>query len=760
MQAWLPRPAAGPSGTQLAPLELSSDDDAPADFFPAARSLVPTSSRRDALKAWDRTRGVGAGSSSSSSGAGMLSSARVQAALGALLDLVDPSADPSPSVSAHKKRAASPSRREGLFRTSSPRTSPGAKRARTTTTVAKKDKGKGKAVLVLDSDDGYDDDDLIVAEPDSSLEILSPPPAARQTKDKGKGKAREVLLLHSDESDSSFEPRAPSPPPPPSPLAHVLSIIPDVLPAYAAELLRAPEHAEGGVPSVVEALLAMVTYSRVGDDDEEKAREKAKEVDWLDVEARKRAGEVPSVLYKKIALDQLYTDFDRLPTALIKQSFLSSPNSSFFAPTWSALHAQQSAGAYDDQKLKKARRAPKPLVRIVRRQRFNEETGEVEERDVEEEERPPEELRREMSWLRGKILAERAARRAADEEERAAERARQRAERANERARAKGEAVECGCCFDEVALENTAACAEGHLFCKGCALANASDRIGRRQAVLPCMTADCTARFDPATYSSFLAPKMVDSLSALAQQKDLDEAFDGVEGFEKCPFCPYACLVENPDERLFRCERTECRKVSCRKCRKEGHVPLTCEEADEERRLPGVHAVAEAMSAALIRPCPKCKVPCLKQDGCNKMVCAQCSAYWCYVCREIIKGYEHFEQRRANGSKCPLHDDTEMRDYNEVEQARLRAQEALDARTAEDAARLAAAKPVRGAPVFPAGHPGGAALPPGVPAAQENPLLAPIQRLQDQLQQQFQQLHQAFGAVYGGRYGGGYGGAR
>lgn len=49
------------------------------------------------------------------------------------------------------------------------------------------------------------------------------------------------------------------------------------------------------------------------------------------------------------------------------------------------------------------------------------------------------------------------------------------------------------------------------------------------------MAADCTARFEPATYSTFLAPKMVESLAALAQQKDLDEAFNGVEGFEKCP---------------------------------------------------------------------------------------------------------------------------------------------------------------------------------------------------------------------------------
>ncbi|GAA5939340.1 hypothetical protein JCM3775_007195 [Rhodotorula graminis] len=726
MSGWQPRSVAGPAAPAKSPLELSSDDDEtppdvpPPEFFIAARALAPTSTRRDALRAWDETRQDGA----PSAGEAVLASASAQAALGALIDLIDPPAAASASTAANatmaRKRAASPSLR---LAHSSPDTPPQPKRARTGTPGHQLDlngegkgKGKGKAVYVLDSDD--EPDQVVV---DDSLEVVSPLPA-RRLADKGKGRAhdyRELLVLDSDDEDADPGSLAEQPP---SPLATVLAVLPDVDPGYVSELLDAPEHAAGGAASVVELLLGMKTYPRVDDGGEgdgegarqDKGKGKEKEVDWLDVDARKNSGEQPTPLYKKIALDQLYTDFDRLPSTVIKQSFVSAPHACFFAPTWTTLRRKLTAGEYDNQKLKKARKPPKPVVRIVRRERDGEEW------DEEEVEGPPPELKREMDWLVNKIVTDRAARRAADEEERAADRERKRAERLNEKAREAGTAIECGCCYDEVAVENTASCVEGHLFCKSCALANASDRIGRRQAVLPCMTADCSARFDPKSYPSFLAPKMVDSLAALAQQKDLDEAFDGVEGFEKCPFCPFACLIENPDERLFRCERPECRKVSCRKCRKEGHVPLSCEEADEESRLPGVHAVAEAMSAALIRPCPKCTVPCLKSDGCNKMVCSQCGAYWCYCCRAIIKGYEHFEQRAGSGDgKCVLHDDTEMADYNQIEQARLRAQDALDARTAADAARLAAAKPVRAAPIYPVGHPlaaPAAAAPPLAPA--------------------------------------------
>ncbi|GAA6008064.1 E3 ubiquitin-protein ligase RNF216 [Rhodotorula paludigena] len=714
------------------PLALTSDDDLetpPSAYFAAARSLAPSSTRRDALRAWDRTQDTGRGMlRSCATDEETLASARVQAkrpltrrlrlgaaaALGALIDALDDNLAPPPPVAstsgatgAGHKRPASPSRLNSP-RPSSPSTPPALKRARTGRNGDVK--GKGKAVVVLDSDDEDAQSEL---DDDDDLEV-------QPARDKGKRRATDVLVLD-DEAPSS--PAAELAAAVDDPLAQVLAVIPDCLPAHAATLLAAPQHANSA-QSVVDALLSGEggRYPRVGDaerEEQEKEREK-KEYDWLDAQGRKRRGEVPSPLYKRIALDQLYTDFDLLPSALIKKTFLSADHTAFFAPTWHTLHTRQAAGDFASQQLKRARKPPKPVVRLVRRTEVDEETGEVRgEWDEEVEEEPPEELVREMQWLREKMLAERRARKLASDQERRAERERVRIERLDERARKRGEAIECGCCFDEVAVENTAQCGEGHLFCKTCAVANASDRIGRRQGVLPCMTADCIATFVPATYPSFLPPKMIESLAVLSQEKDLEQAFDGVEGFEKCPFCPYAVFIDNPDERLFRCERAECRKVSCRKCREEGHVPQTCEEAARDRRLPGVHAVAEAMTAALIRTCPGCKAPILKQDGCNKLTC-ECGVFSCFVCREKITGYDHFGKTRADGSSCPNFDDTDVRVYNEMEEARKRAQAELDPAAAEDAARLAAVAPVRGAPIYPAGR-GPAAVAPAAAAAGHDP---------------------------------------
>lgn len=40
------------------------------------------------------------------------------------------------------------------------------------------------------------------------------------------------------------------------------------------------------------------------------------------------------------------------------------------------------------------------------------------------------------------------------------------------------------------------------------------------------------------------------------------------------------------------------------------------------------------MTAALIKNCPKRKVPTCKQDGCKKMTCSNCRIYWCHRCGE------------------------------------------------------------------------------------------------------------------------------
>lgn len=37
-----------------------------------------------------------------------------------------------------------------------------------------------------------------------------------------------------------------------------------------------------------------------------------------------------------------------------------------------------------------------------------------------------------------------------------------------------------------------------------------------------------------------------------------------IDGLECCPYCPYAVIVDNPDDKVFRCLNPECMKETCR----------------------------------------------------------------------------------------------------------------------------------------------------------------------------------------------------
>ena len=40
--------------------------------------------------------------------------------------------------------------------------------------------------------------------------------------------------------------------------------------------------------------------------------------------------------------------------------------------------------------------------------------------------------------------------------------------------------------------------------------------------------------------------------------------------------------------------------------------------------------------------CPKCGMAISKVEGCNKMTCGSCYAYFCYRCGKEIQSYDHF----------------------------------------------------------------------------------------------------------------------
>ncbi|KAG0152379.1 hypothetical protein CROQUDRAFT_35413 [Cronartium quercuum f. sp. fusiforme G11] len=237
--------------------------------------------------------------------------------------------------------------------------------------------------------------------------------------------------------------------------------------------------------------------------------------------------------------------------------------------------------------------------------------------------------------------------------------------------------LECQCCFDTFRFVKMIQCPEGHLFCGECVKRNADVQLGLNKAEVKCMDAsDCALAFPKAELAKALAQKVMTRLEQIEFEASIEQA--NIEGLEKCPFCVWAVIIENEAERVFKCGNQQCLKESCRKCKKPSHIPKTCEEVKlEESKSNSMHVVAEAMTEALIRKCPKCRQPFVKEIGCNKMRCMHCGTLSCYVCQQIVAGYEHFADAGPNlkGKKpdpkatCPLWDDTNQRHDKEIEVA-------------------------------------------------------------------------------------------
>lgn len=69
--------------------------------------------------------------------------------------------------------------------------------------------------------------------------------------------------------------------------------------------------------------------------------------------------------------------------------------------------------------------------------------------------------------------------------------------------------------------------------------------------------------------------------------------------------------------------------------------------------------------------------PFVKDAGCNKITCTRCGTLNCYVCRQTVKDYSHFNDKNRGGrtGQCPLFDES-------VEQRHQ-----VEAQNAEEAAR-------------------------------------------------------------------------
>ncbi|KAJ8487522.1 hypothetical protein ONZ45_g14302 [Pleurotus djamor] len=385
-------------------------------------------------------------------------------------------------------------------------------------------------------------------------------------------------------------------------LVQVLEVVPDVQVAYAQQLIEENK----AIEAVLNALFENPTYPKI---EKSKGKRKAEEplgtgtergvpkpkVDYTGVERP-----IPTGSYYDLAMEQLQIDFPFIPKPHIRTVLHS--RKCFYVPTVLELRRQ---GQLTTPPYRKK------TVPYRSKGKLNPASN-------------PDFLQ-ELEWLRSRKEEEKDVIFPAASSSNAGSGSTSSAPAIEEEG-----GIDCGCCFTAYPFEKMVQCPDAHLFCTECMVSYSENLLGSHNPNIICM--------DQSGYD-----KLWELYGRVKQRKEIEAA--GLEGLEECPFCEYKVVIDNPDEKLFRCEREECGAVSCRACKKLDHLPKTCKEVSEDVQLGGQHAVEEAMTKALLRNCPKCQKVFIKESGPNA------------------------PQPSGTANKCLLWEEVEHRHANEVKAA-------------------------------------------------------------------------------------------
>ncbi len=169
-----------------------------------------------------------------------------------------------------------------------------------------------------------------------------------------------------------------------------------------------------------------------------------------------------------------------------------------------------------------------------------------------------------------------------------------------------------------------------HLFCTDCiqqyvetqvfAVGNLGiDKQTKKPAMeILCCAGECTSGFKDRVLKNVLPAKTWEKYCELQHIAIVQQAGLG-EDMAACSKCGFKAYV--PDtQMIFECPVKDCLFISCKKCGKEPHIPLRCEEIVQKKRQDeGRLKIEEALSEAKMRSCPKCKKKFVKDFGCNKV---------------------------------------------------------------------------------------------------------------------------------------------
>ncbi|KAH9256269.1 hypothetical protein BASA81_005490 [Batrachochytrium salamandrivorans] len=194
----------------------------------------------------------------------------------------------------------------------------------------------------------------------------------------------------------------------------------------------------------------------------------------------------------------------------------------------------------------------------------------------------------------------------------------------------------CGVCMDEYSMDLLPPITNkfcGHTFCKSCwqghCLAKISD--GKTKNILCCAQA-CVAIVDPELIQLVLPRDALLRYEEAMMDSYIDDNPTKAIWCPSKPNCGRAIVLQTFSSQKMDCECICGEEVFCFACKgTPSHSPVPCDWANEWIKKCESESENATFILANCKPCPKCKKPIQKGDGCNHVTCI-CGQYMCWLC--------------------------------------------------------------------------------------------------------------------------------
>ena len=189
-----------------------------------------------------------------------------------------------------------------------------------------------------------------------------------------------------------------------------------------------------------------------------------------------------------------------------------------------------------------------------------------------------------------------------------------------------------------------------HWFCRSCWQHYLDEKMSQNAAKIECPFTDCEFTVDIVTCLSFSSH----SNAVGYLQTKFESEIQNSSSLEWCPGCESAAVCEN-----FTKKKTEsilkdipfvscsCKKKWCFSCQGNPHWPASCELYSEyqEIRKQQMGTLFDQtgqpyQTEVEVKPCPYCKTPINKNQGCNYMAC-RCGRSFCWNCGQPFSQHQN-----------------------------------------------------------------------------------------------------------------------